>query len=356
MNQEELDRIIASIIRSRIDTNQRIETLIDTEQILRLLNDIDEILSLDKIIIKVPSTVMVVGDIHGNINDLLRIFQEFGYPPKSKYLFLGDYVDRGENSFEVITLLFALKLRFPNNIYLLRGNHEIQHISQAYGFLDELKYKYSSMLFYAFHSVFMQLPLVALVGERIICLHGGISSKVKKISDLEKLEKPDEINEGTICADIVWSDPKQQKEEYSPNLRGCGFYFNHIALHKFLQANDLDLLIRSHEFCDGCAFPYDESSECITVFSNTDYCGKKNNASVINVNGFEVTKKDIKYLNKEERKKWVPIYPDWLSLSSISSSKEEVLYEMDEPNSEIDLFKHEKVSGLSHAEIQTLVE
>ena len=73
-------------------------------------------------------------------------------------------------------------------------------------------------------------------------------------------------------------------------------YFNDVALHKFLVANDLDLLVRSHELCNGCYFPYEDNTECITVFSNSDYCGRKNDAAVLTIDGLEVARKQIKML------------------------------------------------------------
>ena len=354
MIEKKVDHVIGSIIRSREDASMRVEKVISQKDVLDILNAADEVLCSEPVIINVPPHVKVVGDIHGNIDDLLRIFEINGYPPKTNYLFLGDYVDRGLYSFEVAITLLALKVKYPKNVFLIRGNHEIQHISETYGFLDELQEKYSSMLFYAFHSVFVQLPLIALVGERIVCVHGGIGPTMKKLSHFKKMIKPDDISDGSVFADIVWSDPRDQAKEFTENSRGCGFYFNAKALHKFLALNDLDLLIRSHELCNGCSFPYKDSNECITVFSNTDYCGRKNNAAVIVVDGSQVTKKSLPYLRPEEKKKWKPTYPEWL----ITETKKHVSEsgdEYDEPNSEIELHKRNNGMLLSYDELHPLV-
>ena len=352
MNISDPDKIIESVIKSRSDRSIRIETLIQDKQILDILNDVDNILVKEPILLKIPPPVRVVGDLHGNIDDLLRIFETDGYPPNMKYLFLGEYVDRGICSFEVMITLFALKIKFPQHIYLIRGNHEIQHISESYGFLEELKYKYSAMIFYAFHSVFVNLPLLALVGKKILCVHGGIGPKLGKISRITKLTKPDDIKDG-IFADIVWSDPRDQKEKFTPNTRGIGYYFNQDALHEFLQLNNLDLLIRSHELCNGCQFPYAKSDECITVFSNTDYCNRKNDAAIIAVDGLQVTKKTIKYLTNEEKKKWKPVYPEWLIQTN---NKADINEEYDEPSSEIDLLRHDSKLPLSHSVVHIVVD
>lgn len=109
---------------------------------------------------------------------MLRLFDAGGFPPESNYLFLGDYVDRGRHSIEVMCLLMAYKIKYPENFFLLRGNHETKDISSIYGFFDECKRRYNIKLYKHFVDLFNCMPIAALIDERILCMHGGISENL----------------------------------------------------------------------------------------------------------------------------------------------------------------------------------
>ena len=144
-------------------------------------------------LLEVSSPVKICGDIHGQFYDLIRIFDYCGYPPDSSYLFLGDYVDRGKQSLETISLLFAYKIKYNKNIYLLRGNHESETINKVYGFLDECKRRYSIKLFKAFNDCFNCLPVAALLDDKILCMHGGLSPELHSFDQILKISRPVEI-------------------------------------------------------------------------------------------------------------------------------------------------------------------
>ena len=122
-----------------------------------------------------------IGDVHGQYYDLLRIFEYGGFPPEANYLFLGDYIDRGKQSIETVCLLLCYKIKYPENFFMLRGNHECAQINRIYGFYDECKRRYSIRLWRVFSDVFNCLPVAALVDEKIFCMHGGLSPELKNL-------------------------------------------------------------------------------------------------------------------------------------------------------------------------------
>nr|XP_027205401.1 serine/threonine-protein phosphatase BSL1-like [Dermatophagoides pteronyssinus] len=193
------------------------------------------------------------------------------------YLFLGDFVDRGTNSLEVICLLLALKVQYPAQISLIRGNHEDAKINCLYGFRDEC-------LRAARKQLFEQLPLAALIEDRIMCLHGGIGSTVNAVADIEQIPRPAvvSLNPDSLIAqrltDILWSDPTENdsctgiepNEIRDPELNGKIVRFGPDRVIEFLRANNLDLIIRAHE-CVMDGFERFAGGRLITVFSATDY-------------------------------------------------------------------------------------
>jgi diadenosine tetraphosphatase ApaH/serine/threonine PP2A family protein phosphatase len=230
---------------------------------------------------------VIVGDIHGNIDDLLRIFERLRYPPSTRYLFLGDYVDRGLYGTEVVMLLFALKLKYPEHIFLLRGNHEAEGLTRVYGFQKEISTKFNEAVYRAVIDVFAALPLCAIVGERVFCVHGGLSPLLASIADIECLPKPKDIPFSGLLADMVWSDPCLKIETFHQSPRGCGCLYGPVALTEFLRNNSFDLLIRSHTLCmKGTAWPFEGDAaveKCLTVFSTSNYCEQGNTAAVLSV-------------------------------------------------------------------------
>jgi len=154
--------------------NQVFETNIEPKCIKWLIEQVKEVFVQEPSILELEAPINIVGDINGHFYDLMHIFNLCGTIPDQKYLFLGNLVDHGQFSVETMTLLLALKLKYPDNIYLLRGKHE-SDISYTYGFYDECKRRYSDGLWHKFRDMFNYMPICALVDERIFCVSGGIS-------------------------------------------------------------------------------------------------------------------------------------------------------------------------------------
>ena len=158
-------------------------------------------------LLELEAPIKICGDVHGQYSDLLRLFEYGGFPPVANYLFCGDYVDRGKQSIETISLLLAYKIQYPENFFILRGNHESAGINRIYGFYDECKRRYSIKLWKIFSDVFNCLPVAALVDEKILCMHGGLSPELRDLQQIADLQRPCDVPDVGLLCDLLWSDP-----------------------------------------------------------------------------------------------------------------------------------------------------
>ncbi|PHZ17584.1 Metallo-dependent phosphatase [Rhizopus microsporus ATCC 52813] len=224
--------------------------------------------------------VKVAGDIHGQYFDLIRLFDLCGFPPTSNYLFLGDYVDRGMYSLETILLLLCFKVKYPENFFLLRGNHESADVTRIYGFYDECKRRTSVKIWKIFCDVFNTMPIAAIVGNRIFCVHGGLSPFMQSMDQIASLPRPTEVPEYGLLNDLLWSDPSDASPDWSENDRGVSVCFGKKNVNDFLKRFDLDLICRAHMVVeDGYEFFNDRT--LVTVFSAPNYCGEFDNYGAI---------------------------------------------------------------------------
>lgn len=163
------------------------------EEIKMLIDKSLAIIKDQKMLVELEAPIKVCGDIHGQYYDLLRIFDHCGFPGDNNYLFLGDYVDRGKQSLETICLLLAYKIKFPQKVYLLRGNHESSLTNRIYGFYDECKRRYNVRLWRSFTELFNYLPVAALIDEKILCMHGGLSPELRNFTSISEIARPTDI-------------------------------------------------------------------------------------------------------------------------------------------------------------------
>lgn len=234
---------------------------------------------------------VIVGDIHGSLESLIYILKNKGDPSTTQYLFLGDYVDRGANSCEVIIMLYTLKCLYPANIHLIRGNHEFKDMTDEYGFKDEctkrIKSKKDSKIFYKkIVSTFRFLPICSIVNDKIFCVHGGISSFIKDRNHFSYVNKVgDKLTSfDHIQTEFFWSDPSTLTLDYAENPSRHRLdiqIYGKNALKKFLKNNKFDLVIRAHEFTqNGYNWPFGENGKILTIFSSMNYCNLSNSAAV----------------------------------------------------------------------------
>lgn len=240
------------------------------------------------------SDFIIVGDLHGNLDSLIRIFKEKGYPPKARYLFLGDYVDRGRYSCEVIILLYALKCLFPKEVYMIRGNHEFEDMTDIYGFKDECtnrienistddKEDTASTFYKLITGSFAKLPICAILNDNIFCVHGGITSLIKTRQDLFKIKKVGDTLEKDDLPqeEMMWNDPDKQIYSYKLGTRGRGMIFGDEAVKFFLRSMNFKLIIRAHQDnIKGFDWPFGQKGGLLTVFSSIDYLKTRNNGGI----------------------------------------------------------------------------
>ncbi|KAG5366079.1 Serine/threonine-protein phosphatase PP-Z1 [Yarrowia sp. B02] len=228
------------------------------------------------VLLELGTPVKVVGDIHGQFGDLIRIFQMSGFPPKTNYLFLGDYVDRGRQSLETILLLFCFKVKYPENFFMLRGNHECASITKVYGFYDECKRRATTKIWKSFVDTFNTLPIAATIGGKIFCVHGGLSPYLNSMDDIRKITRPTNVPDVGLLSDLLWSDPERSIMEWSENDRGVSYCFGRSVVNKFCTKFKFDLVCRAHMVVqDG--YEFFNKRKLVTVFSAPNYCGEFDN-------------------------------------------------------------------------------
>ena len=224
--------------------------------------------------------IKICGDIHGQFYDLLRLFEFGGYPPDSNYLFLGDYVDRGKQSLETICLLLAYKVKYPENFFMTRGNHECSSINRIYGFYDECKKRFSIKLWKTFTDCFNCLPVAAILDDKIICMHGGLGPDLETVDKIRNIIRPTDVPERGLLCDLLWSDPDESSNGFGSNERGVSVVFNGKIVQTFLKNNDLDLICRAHQVVEE-GYEFFADRKLVTVFSAPNYCGEFDNAGAM---------------------------------------------------------------------------
>ena len=234
----------------------------------------------EKSLVELEAPLKVCGDIHGQYFELLRIFERCGYPSEYNYLFLGNYVDFGMQGLEVICLLLCYKIKDPNRITLLRGNHELTDANRIYGFYNECMRRYGVLIRKKFTDLFDYLPIAAIIDDKIFCVHGGLSPELKSPKDILSIHRPTDIpNVGLLC-DLLNSDPDIEATDYDENDKGVSVIFGEKVVLDFNKMNNLDLIVRGNQVVkDG--YEFFASRQLITIFSASNFKGEYDNSGGI---------------------------------------------------------------------------
>jgi len=283
--------------------------LLHASEVAQLCDQVLEIFKSQEMLLRLRAPIKVYGDIHGQYLDLMRLFARYKAPLEAEngdidsmdYLFLGDFVDRGSYSLETVCLLFALKVRYPNQIHLIRGNHEDPTINAIYGFRDECRRRLNEetedpdSCWNKFNRAFEYLPVGAVIEDKILCVHGGIGGSLNVISEIGSMQRPLHVAQipqtpfEQRITDLLWSDPSDNdsiggvtlNETRDPDGTGRIVKYGPDRVEEFLRRNKpLSMIIRAHE-CVMDGFERFANGRLITVFSATDYCGHHKNAGAL---------------------------------------------------------------------------
>jgi len=275
----DIDKIIEKLLSVKGSKPGKQVNLLESE-IQSLVTKAREIFISQPILLELEAPLKICGDIHGQYYDLLRLFDYGGFPPEANYLFLGDYVDRGKQSLETICLMLAFKIKYPENFFLLRGNHECSSINRLYGFYDECKRRYNFKVWKMFGDCFNCLPVAAIIDDKIICMHGGLSPDLTNLEQITRIMRPTEVpDEGLLC-DLLWSDPDKDIKGWAENERGVSYVYGQEIVASFLKKHELDLICRAHQVVED-GYEFFAKRQLVTVFSAPNYCGEFDNSAAL---------------------------------------------------------------------------
>ncbi|CAG8487403.1 10119_t:CDS:10 [Ambispora gerdemannii] len=296
------------------------EGRITEEQALYIIKQGTEILKREPNLLEVDAPITVCGDIHGQYYDLMKLFEVGGNPADTRYLFLGDYVDRGYFSIECVLYLWSLKIWYPDTLFLLRGNHECRHLTDYFTFKLECKHKYSEVVYDACMDSFCALPLAAVMNKQFLCIHGGLSPELNTLDDLRDINRFREPPTHGLMCDLLWADPLEEfgQEKNNEcflhnNVRGCSYFFSYHAACAFLEKNSLLSIIRAHEAQDAGYRMYRKTKttgfpSVMTIFSAPNYLDVYNNKAA--VLKYENNVMNIRQFNCTPHPYWLPNFMD----------------------------------------------
>ncbi|KAF3963242.1 hypothetical protein ACB098_03G029500 [Castanea mollissima] len=272
--------VLDDIIRRLLEGKGGKQVQLSEGEIRQLCVNARQIFLSQPNLLEIHAPVRICGDIHGQYQDLLRLFEYGGYPPNANYLFLGDYVDRGKQSLETICLLLAYKIRYPDRVYMLRGNHEDAKINRIYGFYDECKRRFNVRLWKIFTDCFNCLPVAALIDGKILCMHGGLSPELQNLDQIKEISRPTDVPDSGLLCDLLWSDPDQNVLGWAESDRGVSCTFGPDRVAEFLDKNDLDLICRGHQVVED-GYEFFAKRKLVTIFSAPNYGGEFDNAGAL---------------------------------------------------------------------------
>ncbi|KAF2597679.1 hypothetical protein F2Q68_00009817 [Brassica cretica] len=265
---------------------------LDSYEVGELCYAAEQIFMHEQTVLQLKAPIKVFGDLHGQFGDLMRLFDEYGFPSTAGDVTLCRPGATQPGDYNFAACIEGKTIEYPENVHLIRGNHEAADINALFGFrlecIERMGENDGIWAWTRFNQLFNYLPLAALIENKIICMHGGIGRSISSVEQIEKIERPITMDAGSlILMDLLWSDPTENDsiEGLRPNARGPGLVtFGPDRVTEFCKKNKLQLIIRAHE-CVMDGFERFAQGQLITLFSATNYCGTANNAGAILVVG-----------------------------------------------------------------------
>jgi len=310
-------------------------------------------------LLELEAPINIVGDIHGQYDDLRRIFksghggsEEVFNPLQTPFLFLGNYVNHGKQSLETIITMLAYKVKYPESFFMLRGNHEDASMTRKYGFYDQCKDRYSIEMWRQFCDVFNTMPVAAIINKKALAMHGGLSPKLTNFDQVKNLPRPTNVPEAGLMCDLLWAEPANDVKfsGWAENDRGVSFIFGQDVVSKFLQKNDMDLVIRSDQVVEG-GYEFSSNRRMVTLFSVPNFRGEFNNAGAI-MSIDDTFKAHFKVFNPVKGKKDLAfVQTEEFQLSTTTSRRSK----LSKLKAALQLQQHTQVGASVHEDELTLV-
>ncbi|KAJ7608340.1 Metallo-dependent phosphatase-like protein [Roridomyces roridus] len=228
-----------------------------------------EVLLAEPSLLELAAPVKIVGDVRGQFFDLLRLFGQFGYPGAVNYLFLGGFVSdirphSVKQGFNTLLLLLCFKIKYPKNFFLLRGNHE-------FAWASRVSHMWSTLI-----DVFNSLPIAAIIGSKIFCVHGGLSPSLSSLDDIRNIQGPTEVPESGLLHDLLWSNPSESSPDWERDGHNLSYHFGNRVIDRFLNQHDLAFMCRAHVALHR-GYKFWNGRKLVSIFSAPMYREGSNN-------------------------------------------------------------------------------
>ena len=275
--------LLDAIIKKILNCSGESTANLTEEEIKFLIEKSKEIFLAQPTLLNIKAPITVCGDIRGNLKSLKKVFEISGDTKDKSFIFLGNYVNRGNNSLECLCLLLAYKIKYRDTFYLLRGHYDDGQLSKNYGFYQECQEKTSENIYEQIALLLNCIPLAAVLDNKIFFVHGGISPKLNSLEQIRAIQRPIVVpKEGLVC-DLIWSDPdKDMKDDWAESSRGAGKFFSEKPLVDFLEKNHFTMLCRGHTVINE-GYDYLWDKKLLTVFSSAKFCKCEGKGAIMEI-------------------------------------------------------------------------